>query len=175
MIRPVFITGASRSGTSLTAGLFAAHHVWFGPCMGASNINPKGFFESQFTKRHDVVHTPKGWRDWLAEHGAPEQWAVKGGPEWWRLFECFDPVVVCCYRDKHKIMESRKRAGFAENWRAIDKPWETMARIPDAFIVHPDNFIKGDFSEIIPAFVAAGISFDINSARSWVDPGLWSA
>ncbi|WP_165856737.1 hypothetical protein [Marinobacter sp. JSM 1782161] len=177
-MRPLFITGASRSGTSMTAGLFAQHGLWFGPCMKASRINPKGFFETQFIKQKGAgYHTPRdasGWEQWLADHGSPEQWAVKAGPEWWPLFSQFDPVVVCCYRDRQKIIESRERANFSMRPQAVDVAWRRMAEIPSAIEVWPDEFVAGDFRRVIPAFEALGVQFDNNVARSWVDPGLWN-
>lgn len=178
MPRPLFITGASRSGTSMTAGLFYHHSLWFGPCMEASEINPKGFFESEFTKQNSAgYHTPRGvtgWEQWLADHDAPEQWAVKAGPEWWPLFREFNPVVVCCYRDRKKIVASRKKAGFSMHPDSVTTAWHRMSKIPDSIDIHPDKFVSGEFSEVMPVFDALGVAFNEDTAKAWVDPGLWS-
>ena len=178
--RPLFITGAARSGTSMTSGLFAEHGVWFGPCMKASKINPKGFFETEFIKRKGSgYHSPPqdmgGWKDWLREHGAPDQWAVKAGPQWWPLFREFNPVVVCCYRDRQSIIDSRNRARFKMHDLTVDVQWDLMKEIPGAVNVFPDAFIEGNFNSILPAFDALGIEFDTTIARGWVDPSLWTA
>jgi len=176
--RPLFITGASRSGTSMTAGLFAAHGMWFGPCVDASPINPKGFFESTFLKQDwegvmDLVRQV-AWSHWLQQNGAPLQWAVKAGPEWWPVFEIFDPVVVCCYRDMAAIRASRERAGFDMSDRHTERAWELMGRIPGAHSVRPDEFAQGNFAGFQPALDALGIEYSAEAALNWVDPTLWT-
>ncbi|WP_414433520.1 hypothetical protein ACMG4L_07725 [Alcanivorax sp. IL1] len=176
--RPLFITGASRSGTSMTAGLFAAHGLWFGPCVEASTINPKGFFESSFLKLDwhgaSLLALQVGWRGWLEGHGAPSNWAVKAGPEWWPVFEIFNPVVVCCYRDMAAIRASRERAGFDLSDRHTERAWELMGKIPGAHSVRPDEFAQGNFSGLQPALDALGIEYSAEAALNWVDPTLWT-
>jgi hypothetical protein len=177
-MRPLFITGASRSGTSMTAGLFAAHGLWFGPCMEGSRINPKGFYESLYLKQKwggtPLQNKQMLWCKWLADHTAPDQWAVKAGPEWWPVFKEFNPIVVCCYRDKQAIFESRIKAKFTVSTGPIDAAWRRMAEIPNTVDVHPDLFTKGDFSAIQPAFDQLGVGFSLEAANEWIDPGLWS-
>lgn len=176
--RPVFITGAARSGTSMTSGLFGQHGVWFGPCMPAARVNPKGFWESTFTKRK-WGNTPMSgratlWTKFLKDNKAPALWGVKTAPDWYPVFSGHDPVVVCCYRSQAKIEDSRKRARFSPNIVPVRKAWERMRAIPDTIDVHPDKFVKGDFSSIIPAFEAIGVEFNEDIAKKWVDPKLWS-
>ena len=64
MRRGVVVTGSGRRGTSMVAGLFAAHGVFFGDCKPADENNPRGYFE------HPAIPRPKargrGWpRTWL--------------------------------------------------------------------------------------------------------------
>lgn len=162
----------------MTAGLFAQHGLWFGPCMKPSRINPRGFFESEFTKQKGAgYHSPRNtsdWQQWLDRYGSPDQWAVKAGPEWWPLFSQFDPVVVCCYRKREKIIDSRARANFSMHPQAVDTAWRRMADIPNTIDVWPDEFVSGDFSRILPAFEALGVQFDEDVVREWIDPGLWT-
>lgn len=178
MTRPLFITGASRSGTSMTAGLFEKHGLWFGPCMAANRINPMGFFESLYLKQRwagiEVSEKQHLWREWLKHHGAPDQWAVKAGPEWWPVFAEFNPVVVCCYRDAETIFSSRKRANFSASKGPIYAAWRRMAEIPNTIDVHPDEFVDGHFSTVTPAFRALDVQFEPSIASSWIDPRLWS-
>jgi hypothetical protein len=45
--RPIIITGAARSGTSLTAGIIQACGAWGGETLGGNRDNKRGFFENQ--------------------------------------------------------------------------------------------------------------------------------
>ena len=60
--RPFFITGLPRSGTSMTAGIFAALGLWTGTTVAGGPENPKGFFEH-------VVLREQVTKGILASHG----------------------------------------------------------------------------------------------------------
>lgn len=45
-MRPIFIAGPPRSGTSLTARLLAEHGVWTGECILADSHNERGYYEN---------------------------------------------------------------------------------------------------------------------------------
>lgn len=44
--KPVFITGAPRSGTSIVAGILSSHNIWSGNTQQADKNNKKGYFEN---------------------------------------------------------------------------------------------------------------------------------
>lgn len=44
---PVFVTGAARSGTSMTTGCLAACGAWVGDVIGPTPQNAKGFYENR--------------------------------------------------------------------------------------------------------------------------------
>lgn len=178
-VRPVFITGHSRSGTSLTAGLFAAHGVWFGPCVQPRGINQKGFFESVFVKDcikgKEFKDFQNRWDSWMAEQKAESLWGVKTGPEYYRLFKPYNPVVVCTSRPLGGILNSRKRAGFKKDWAAIRKASKWIKRLPEStVVVRPDEIVAGDFSSFEPALHALGLELDKAAAMEWVDPSIWN-
>lgn len=52
--KPILITGAARSGTSMTAGVIGICGAWGGEVKGSSQHNPKGFFENREI-RNEVV------------------------------------------------------------------------------------------------------------------------
>ena len=54
MYQPIFVTGAARSGTSLTAGLLDKHGVFGGKTIPGNANNPKGFFEHRDIREHIV-------------------------------------------------------------------------------------------------------------------------
>ena len=176
---PVFICGPSRSGTSLTAGLLAAHGIWFGPCVQPRAINQKGFFESVFLKEQirnrQLAKFPDRWRGWLEEQNAPEQWGVKTGPEYYSLFAAFNPVVVVTSRRDEDILRSRKRAGFSGGMAAIRRAKQYIARLPfHTHTVFPDDIIRGDFTSFQPVLRNLGIEFSQDGAEEWIEPEMWS-
>lgn len=175
----VFITGHSRSGTSMTAGLLAAHGVWFGPCHGPAAINKKGFYESDllkdcirkkaFYKFHDR------WQKWMRKHNAGVTWGVKTGPEYYRLFSQFKPLVICTRRPAADILDSRRRAGFAGGMNALRRTQEHIDKLPaTTFMVWPDQFVNGDFSSLEPILGELGFSLNPQAALDWIAPELWN-
>ena len=60
--RPFFITGLPRSGTSMTAGIFATLDLWTGTTVAGGPENPKGFFEH-------VILREQVTKGILASHG----------------------------------------------------------------------------------------------------------
>lgn len=180
----VVVLGASRSGTSMTAGLFAAHGVWFGDCMPASAINPKGFFENLALKRvwggDRPGDFPAWWRDERRANGCTGPWGAKSGAECWDLWRGVRDIacVVLCYRDRDSIAESRARAGFgrapaatARNWRIMERV-RKQALVPVVSVWTP-RLVDGDCAEIVPAFEALGVPFDAAVASAWLEPDLW--
>lgn len=179
MTNCVFVTGCSRSGTSMTAGLLAAHGIWFGPCHGPRSINKKGFFESNFVKRciktKNTKHFQKRWRDWMSDNVASEPWGVKTGPELFHLFRPFKPLVIHTYRPEQDIIASRKRAAFNFSKNAVDIANRAVDAInANKIQVFPDQFVKGDYSSIIPAFELLDVEFNKEIASDWIEPGLWN-
>lgn len=168
----------------MTAGLFAKHGVWFGDCIKPNRINRKGFFENASLKRlwagqERPNDFPAWWASERVRQGhAGGAWGAKSGSERWAQYwvNVEDvSAIVLCYRDKADIEASRKKAGFNKN-NATAWNWAKMKKIepdPRAVTVWTPNFIKGDFSEIIPAFEKIGVEFSEDIARAWVDPDLW--
>ncbi len=183
----VLILGASRSGTSMTAGLFVQHGVWFGDCVPPARMNAKGFFESEALRRvYMGQEAPADFPAWWAaqrerEGWAGEVWGAKGGAERWEQFWRAVPdiaAVVHCYRDRESIEASRARVGFNASRQTVSRNWALMQKMregggPPCFPVWTPRFIDGDFHEVRPAFRVLGIEFDDEIAREWVDPGLW--
>ena len=54
MIRPILITGAARSGTSMTAGIFHLCGAFGGEMSGPTQFNKRGMFENA-TIRNEIV------------------------------------------------------------------------------------------------------------------------
>lgn len=183
--RPIVIMGASRSGTSLTAGIFAAHGVWTGKCMAADKRNPKGFFENKAMKQYfrSGRLDPQSWKSFIKETLDLEgyqggAYLFKHGAERWPLWSEFKPYLICCRRPYDTFAKSRDRAGFKPISRNV---WQRYQDIMDKAIevnggvnIYADHFKKGDFSSIEEALSYAGIEPDINKIRSFYEPRLWN-
>lgn len=183
----VVILGASRSGTSMTAGLFAQHGVFFGECMGPGPANPKGYFENRWWKR--VEHGKQrpadfdtAWKEALRQQGwdGRQTWGAKVGAQWfdgyWRQVPDI-AAIVCCYRPQAQIEASRAAVGFNPNRQPVPRAWSIMDALADAgwpvVKVWTDRLVAGDIEQIRPAFDRLGLDLDADTARGWIDPKLW--
>lgn len=185
--RGVWITGPSRSGTSMTAGLFASHGVFFGDCGPGDEHNPKGYYEHPLLVRHVETGIFAGWpMDWwarLTDEGwdGSVPWGLKRGPQAWPWVRVVAPtVIVVCRRPASEIRASRLRWG--KRWqggRALKRAERQIrdilreANCP-VFEVNTSGLVKGDYSRIRPAFETLGVAFDPSVADAWIDPGIWN-
>lgn len=184
----MWVTGPSRSGTSMVAGLFAQHGVFFGTCTQPNEYNPKGFFENVWFKR--VIQEgapPKGWpRPWfreLVDQGwcGCNPWGVKCGPQQRHLVEPMRPtVVVFCQRPLDQIARSRSRVAWATGPPRVTamrayRLMQAMHRELDVPVVHvrTDRLVLGQVGQIRPAFRQLGMELDKAVATDWIDPELW--
>lgn len=186
--RGVWVTGPSRSGTSMVAGFFAQHGVFFGACNGANEYNPKGYFENQYLK--DVAARdglpggwPRLWFDALSAQGwdGATPWGAKIGPgRAWLMLPMRPSVIVACHRPIEQIVRSRRRVKWAKgpprkvarNGYQQIAMMEASTRIP---VVHvqTDELVKGRMVSVLPAFAALGVTFDLSIATAWIDPSIW--
>lgn len=180
----VIITGHMRSGTSMTAGIFAEHGVFFGDCHRRH--------EHKWLKRGlKGGKAPKGWPDswWgrLIDDGwdGATPWGAKAMAVHWPELRQVEPkVVVCCYRPKEAILRSCEEFGggarFGREYRdpVIDEHWEIMEGIRDHYPgtvvdVHTPDIVDGDYAALKPAFAALGMTMDEQVVSDYVDPSRW--
>lgn len=189
-MRSVWVLGPSRSGTSMTAGLFAAHGVFFGECHPADKDNPKGYWENRYLKStvgRQVVPSswPHVWYSRLLDEGwdgiAP--WGAKGGVEWWRVVKATNPTaVVICYRPVDAILESRSKHSWMQPTRSVPEiAYRSAERIlsdaETAGRVHrvdTDRVACGDVEQLLPVFSALDLRYSERITMDWIDPQLWN-
>ena len=184
MRRGVVVTGSGRSGTSMVAGLFAAHGVFFGDCKPADEFNPRGYFE------HPALPRPKAkgkgwprtfWRR-LRREGwdrvAP--WGVKHITTRWRWFRALNPaVVVVTKRPRAETLNSLRRTGWPLNAeRLLRRFHKRVRRIQEeapcpVIVVCTPALVAGDYTEIRRAFEILDVPFDPAIAEAWIDPSVW--
>jgi len=185
----LFVTGHVRSGTSMVAGLFAEHGVFFGECAGPSRINAKGFFENRWLKR--TMHAasqgedwPDPWFDRLLAEGwdGHTTWGAKLMPKWWPHVRPMAPtVIVRCYRDADAVLASSRAVGWKRSHETIIERHHLMdaiyseARDDGACVwsIYTPDLVAGMYDTIEPAFDALGLAFHTPVARAWIDPRLW--
>ena len=182
-----------RSGSSMTAGIFAEHGVWVGPCRPPSRENAKGHFESVPLKNEIIstvgaivqkgVLAPKlqGWKDRALDvirkagyTGGP--WLFKSSAMYYPLWHEFDAKFVCVRRKVESIKQSGTKTGYFRRLEAIPAHVEAMDYVRDnlgGVDVMTDEVIAGDYSSLERAFDHCGLSFDNQIVSDFVDPSLW--
>ena len=199
-MEPILILGMPRSGSSMTAGIFAKHGVWTGTCRGPSQFNGKGFFENKAIKKIVIkMHGPivtdgilgqpvKGFRAII--EAAIERdgyievpWLWKGSALYWPCFYEFKPTFILCRRPSQQIFDSCRASNmFGKELsdqrlvEIIDLHQKVMAAIAynnGATEVFTDQVAQGDHASIVTALIECGIVPDSATIDDFVDPDLW--
>jgi len=185
MSRGVVITGTGRSGTSMVAGLFAAHGVFFGRCKEADEFNPRGYFEHRALPlpRAKAPGWPGSWWRVLKRNGwdGEAPWGVKHMTTRWKWFRQLKPtVIVVTERPDADVLASLRRTGWrlnperiVRNYRRRLERIKREAKCPVVSVFTP-ALIQGDYTEIRRAFEVLGVAFDPAIADAWIDPGAWN-
>jgi hypothetical protein len=193
---PILIISLPRSGSSLTAGIFAQHGVWTGHCKSGDNKNPKGYFENLKVKHFmikkfgRIVHAgipadnTKTSRHELEklilEDGYPnnnQKWLVKFSalylPPWIEHFPNAHIIIV--RRNVESIKQSGKQSGMLVKEKPIPAHLSMMEWAENNFntsTVHFENLINQDFSEIKQALKDVGIEPKEDIIKKFVNPKL---
>lgn len=197
--QPIVVLCMGRSGSSMTAGVFAQHGVWTGDCMPADRRNAKGYFENKQVKKHitrmcgtkvSKVYPPvKGWRDRMERikrsegYVDGEPWLVKHNVIFYQLWSEYEaPRFVLTRRDSDAIFRSVRASGF-HRWQdddslrlTIEVHQQTLDHVRDKFgAVEVDTraVVSGDTTTLVEALEYAGIEPRHDVIRSFVDPSLW--
>lgn len=185
----VWVTGPSRSGTSLTAGLLAKHGVFWGEpsCRPLPDqYNPRGYFEhtelSRRIKTDDFTDWPEAWWRALEADGwnGKTPWGVKRGPRAWPWVRILEPsLVIVTQRPHGQVQASRARWTGRKNLHDMHVQVELLQKVLDEVAcpvvrVNTHQLIRGRYRQIKKAFRQLGVSFDKRIAENWIDPTLWN-
>jgi hypothetical protein len=194
--RPIVILTTPRSGSSLVAGLFAAHGVWVGKTIPITSSNPKGNFEG--TAVGSVLDRHYGALVGIGECGAYQPfcaaeiveairadgyasgpWLWKGSAMYWRAFIDLDPIIVTVRREEEAIKKSNTRCprlGRRSPAEALVAHRLVLDKLEDygrALRVDSELLIDHDYRQIVAVFHRCGIEFDVSLADYWIEPDLW--
>lgn len=179
-----------RTGSSMTAGILAAHGVWTGEYRAGDNINAKGHFENLHFKsvvkkhrktgihRKPVFDPDQGFLDDFMLVNPIEPWLIKSSVKYWKLFDSLNPIYVCVRRKKRSAIQSCYRAGLY--FDGIESSYESHMQELDYIVenrdgidVATDDIISGDYSSLHKVFDAADMSLNEDIVSEFVDGKLW--
>lgn len=172
---PILIVGPARSGTSMTAGIFAQCGAWTGPCVGPGPHNRKGLFEN-FDLREDIVkqslreagadplgvasfpsgdYRPKDLRkrveDIITRQGydGNQAWVwktIKSVPMWRAWHDAFPNATwLLCYRSPTEIARSCMRTSFMREHGLTEQQWYMWALQYHIFMTEINSEVNNSF------------------------------
>jgi len=202
--RPLFITGAGRSGTSMTAGVMSTLGLDFGPTLKGNHNNEKGFFENLDVRERVLKKyisraggSPEGQRNFPTPgRGNPQDLRrdvlsqLKGATAYkdakilllWQLWaEAFpDSLYVFVRRDVDDIARSCLNTGFMSTYKSLEgwKKWALhyVGNIEKMKrrVEHIEVWPDGTAEVFEPVAEFAGLNWNEKAVRGFVDPALWN-
>lgn len=200
MTEPILVMALPRSGSSMTAGILAAHGVWVGPNRNDSRRNRKGDFENTRLKKLVIARYGRGavsnaipispvdgfkpevLRVLKIDGYVAGPWLWKGSVMYYPAWHEFNPTVVVCRRDPEAALQSALRPPFVYREldtnairRVIQRHNQELDRLvaAGAYEVDTQAVAMGDFSSIQRAVEGCGLQFDEKATADFVDPTMW--
>lgn len=192
MSDPIVILAFPRTGSSMIAGIFKAHGVFTGKCLGITPKIPTGAVENIGMKdilKADYpsgIHTVKdfkpGFRGKIESLMKKEgyesgQWMAKHAAVYWKVWQEFSPKYICVKRDFDSVITSNTMSGMAGMYGdELEEVYNLNMKQMDLSggpVVYSDEVVKGDFSSLENAFEYCGIAFDKDKAKSVIKPEHW--
>lgn len=190
---PLVVFGSPRGGTSLAAGLFAAHGWWTGETFPGTqgyvnheNALIKAFIKEHFKLNAGVPEPNPGKAD-LADFcrcAVPSEtdWMFKGPAEYYPIFRYWFPdmTAVFAFRDLNQAIGGAVRRGGNKEkaTEIIRSRYEYMAELLGrnelrTWRLDVDRVVKGDLSQVQPIVEWYGKEFDYNAAMETVNPSIF--
>ena len=200
MIDPILITGCSRSGTTMTAGILYLCGAFGGNINGPSKRDDGGMF-GNVEIRNKIIGNELGpflpfeeFKD-LITSGMVRQGYVNGkwfykdtelllpwmGIDWGRAFPKAQYVIV--RRKTEDIVSSCMKTGYMKQC-TTKKEWEAWVEKRlicfgivknvgfNILEVWPTKFIEGDFSEIRETVEKLGLKWEEDKIMNFMNPEL---
>lgn len=197
---PIIILACPRSGSSMTAGLFAKHGVWYGTSREADSKNPKGYFENTHLKNllkntcgtgllrlsYNIPREQAGFKSkvikLLTDDGYQNgKYFFKHSALYWKVWHEFNPRFICVRRNFESTLNSNydffNRAMSHEDLITIIKAHEReMSYIEKhygAATIYTDQIIEGEYGSLQNAMAYCGIKMDFKIVDEFVEPKYW--
>ena len=180
----VVVMGTGRSGTSLVAGLLAAHGVFFGRCKPGDQHNPRGYWEHVSIASPGIIpgDWPERWPGILRSDGwdGVSPWGVKHMAGRWRYFRRLAPaVILLTARPVADVVASIRRTGWDMDpahvvrlYRRRLRRIRREARCPIITVSTP-ALVAGRSQEFAAVLSLLGLAYRPELAREWIDPRVW--
>jgi hypothetical protein len=169
----------SRSGSSMVAGIFAAHGFWVGESYDGTGYrtfenwqvkatiseNKERLTRGEFVDAFDIGFEPDR-----------EPWIWKGPVEFYPCFADLEHIPVLVRRDLEantQAVLARHPGGDYEYARDLAARRNELMDEIDGIDVYTDRLISGDLSSIRNAIEACDIEFDPDLAASVIRPEMW--
>lgn len=198
MFEPILVLSMPRTGSSMTAGIFAQHGVWAGRCRAPSSSNEKGHFENvairnllirehgRIVVKAELARPKAGFKERvlkaIAKDGYKDgPWMWKGSAMYWPAWFEFEPKIVVCRREPQAIVNSclnsvHKSSSPSQLRIMVKQHTELLDRLVaerGAVEVDTARVANGDFATIRQAVEHCGLEFDEQRTAEFVDPTLW--
>lgn len=172
MIRPIIIAAVPRSGSSLIAGIFAAHGVWVGGFSKKVMSNTPIPYDSYENDDVNKWFLSDGEIDLFDIVPKDSRWFYKCSPEKAiRILKVLDnPVCVKIERKPKSIILS---SADVKHIHVIRMKQMAMLEEMDGMWISSDDIMAGNFSGIKSVFTDIGLVFDQSKANKVIDRGLW--
>jgi len=190
-LRPIVILGTPRSFTSLTAGIFRDHGVWFGKCREYTEFAPTGSCENARMKRilkselgaglvlrGELAHSFEEWDEKILAVMKDEGYldgplGFKHSAVYWPVWENFDVRFICCRRPQSSVVQSGQRTGMvaanAESWEKHQEIMDSLVETGKAVNVYGEKYFEGDWTDLKKAFEFCDLEFDQKIAENLLD------
>ena len=167
----------SRSGSSMVAGIFAAHGFWYGEsydgagyqtyenCEVKDAIRANKFTSGEFCEPFETNFYPER-----------EPWFWKGPVEVYPCFEHFGAQTILVRRNAAANIEAlmaRHPGGDRDFARSLYVKRHNLMDEVGGINVYTDQIIGGDYTSIELALNACDVKFDKGLAESVIRPEMW--
>ena len=169
----------SRSGSSMVAGIFAAHGFWYG-----ESYDKAGYptFENVDVKDAIKANKDKITRGEFCQPFDPcfypeyEPWFWKGPVEVYPCFENFGAQTILVRRNARANVDAlmaRHPGGDRDYARSLYVKRHNLMDEVGGIDVYSDEIIAGDYTSIKLALNACDVEFNPELAKSVIRPDMW--
>ena len=192
---PIVLLAFPRTGSSMIAGIFAAHGVFTGQTTPATSWAPSGTFGNYRIKKVLKTGHPAGLQDLakpvpnfqsrldaaiIADGYRKGPWLIKCAAIYWPLFDDMDPDFVLIRRKPDAVVKSNEATMITglsgdefEKARQLYEEQIDLLEMDGYPVVDSEDVVDGDFRALADAFDSCGLEFKPEIARDVIMTDQW--